>query len=315
VAALAALAVVATGGTDAAFTSAATSGGNVVSAAPDFRAPTIGATAIAKTAGGTAGFIRKSGTYRVYANVTDTGNPASGVASVTADVSALTSGQTAAPLTAGSYTVGGVTYNYASATLTAGASITEGAKAFTVRATDGASNSGTASGSVTVDNTAPAGTDVQPTNGGTTTRRIDAGDGLVLTLTEPIEPATVLSGWTGSSTNVVVRLVNGVSGNDSLQIWNASNTAQLPLGTVDLGQTGYTDNGIPISYGASGTPSTMTVSGNTITIVFGTPSTTPRRGSNARRDLTWNPSSTPTDRAGNSLSTAAVTESDNDRDF
>ena len=37
----------------------------------------------------------KSGTYYVYANVADSGNPASGIASVKANVSAITSGQTA----------------------------------------------------------------------------------------------------------------------------------------------------------------------------------------------------------------------------
>jgi hypothetical protein len=306
------LTVAATGGTYAAFTSTTDSSGNVITAATDFRAPTIASTAVVKTAGGTAGFVKKGGTYRVYANVTDTGNPASGVSSVTADASALTSGSNAVPLVAGSYTAGGVTYNYASASLTAGASLTEGAKAFTVSATDGASNSGSVSGSVTVDNTVPTGTDVQGTNGGSIARRVERSDTLALTSSEPIEPGTILSGWTGASTNVVVRLVNN-SGGDQLQIWNSANTTQLPLGTVNLGRTDYTTG--TITYGASGTASTMTMSGNAVTIVLGTASATASTAASTGT-LKWTPSATPTDRAGNAVSTAQATESGSlDSDF
>jgi hypothetical protein len=299
--------VAATGGTYAALTSNTSVGGNVVTAATDFRAPTIASTAVVKSAGGTAGFVKKSGTYRVYANVTDTGNPASGLSSVTADVSALNSGQTAVPLVAGSYTAGGVTYNYASASLTAGASITEGSKSFSVTAADNASNSGSVSGSVTVDNTVPTGTNVQGTNGsGGTARRIERNDVLTLTVSEPIEPGTIVSGWTGASTNVVVRLVNNGS-SDQLQIWNSTNGAQLPLGTVTLGRTDFVGS-TTITYGASGTASTMTMSGNTITIVLGTASAAATTAGGTGT-LRWTPSSTPTDRAGNSLSTAQTTES------
>ena len=52
-------------------------------------------------------------TYRVYANVTDHGS--TGISSVTADLTTMTSGASAVPLTAGSYTVGGVSYGYRSA--------------------------------------------------------------------------------------------------------------------------------------------------------------------------------------------------------
>src|SRR6185312_10786827 len=92
-----------------------------------------------------------------YANATDAGNPASGVGTVTADVSNISSGSNAVPLSAGSYTVGGVTYAYASAELTASSPITEGAKSYTVSATDNAANaSAPASFNVTVDNGAPS---------------------------------------------------------------------------------------------------------------------------------------------------------------
>jgi len=127
------------------------------SAAADFVAPTIDRSAIADTVSGTpfdgAGFVAQGGTYRIYANVSD----ASTIASVTADVTSVSDGGHASvPLVAGSYTVGGVTYNYASAEQTASTPLGEGSKSYTVTATDSAANaSSPASFNVTVDNTAP----------------------------------------------------------------------------------------------------------------------------------------------------------------
>src|SRR5215218_4947137 len=91
------------GGTLAAFTGQAENAANSVSAAPDFRAPQVGTTTVAKATGYEAGYVKQGGSYYVYANVTDAGNPPSGVASVTANVASLTAGQTAVPLAAGSF--------------------------------------------------------------------------------------------------------------------------------------------------------------------------------------------------------------------
>src|ERR1700749_3484411 len=92
------------------FTATASDAGNSITAATDFRAPTASASAIGKTAGGIVGQIKKSGTYYVYANVADTGNPASGISKVTANVSSITSGSTAVALSSGSFSAGGVAY-------------------------------------------------------------------------------------------------------------------------------------------------------------------------------------------------------------
>jgi hypothetical protein len=75
----------------------------------------------------TGGFLAQGAQYYVYANAV--GEPGgSGIATVTANVSVLTTGQTAVPLVAGSYTVGGVTYGYRSAALTANGTIAAGNK-------------------------------------------------------------------------------------------------------------------------------------------------------------------------------------------
>jgi hypothetical protein len=287
-------------GAFSAFTSAASNTGSSVTAAPDFRAPTVDAV-IGKTAGGAADYLRPSNTYRVYANVTDTGNPASGLATLTADVSSLSAGQTAITFTAGTYTFDGVTYNRRSTNqYTAGAST--GAKAWTVSASDNAGNSAVTNWSATVDNTAPAGAAVQATNTAPsgTPGRAETGDTLTLTSTEPLYPASILAGWTGASTNVTVRLDNN-GGGDRVRIFNAGNTTQLNLGTVFLNRTDYT------TANRRFTNSTMTMSGSTITIVLGTPNgaVTTAAGTGA---MTWTPSATATDLAGNAMSTTTVTE-------
>jgi len=301
--------------------------GNAVTAAPDFRAPVVGTVAIAKAAGGTAGFVKAGGEYFVYANVAaDTGNPASGIASVKADVSAVTTGATAVTLTAGSFSVGGVSYGYRSAALTASA-VSAGAKTFTVTATDVAENANVKEGTVTVDNTAPLASDIQTTNAGTNGLP-EENDTIVFTFSEPIEPQSVLAGWTGAATNVEVRVNdNGVlglpAGNDSFEIWNSTDSAKLPLGTVDLGRSDYASGllGGVYRFGFSGTPSKMTMSGNSITVVLGTYSSTilvdAVRGTAAGTGtMVWTPVATPYDRAANALSTSAATESGAaDKDF
>jgi hypothetical protein len=309
-----------------AFSARTSNAGNVITAAPDFTPPAITATVVSKTQGGAVGFVRKGGTYFVYANVSaDTGNPASGLNTVKANVGEITSGQTEVVLTAGTFTAGGVSYGYRSAELTAN-SVVEGSRPYSVTATDKAGNAGTVNGTATVDNVAPTAADIQTTNvAGGTNGLAELGDTITYTFSEPIEPASVLAGWTGASTPVVLRIVdNGLlglsTGNDEVVIYNAANNTQLPLGAVNMGRGDYVAGllGGFISYGATGTPSTMTMSGNTITITLGTllgvlvgPTTAAGVGT-----MVWTPVATPYDRAANVMSTTPATESGAaDKDF
>lgn len=319
VAASTALALASLAPTFAAFASRADNGGNLFTAAPDFRAPVVGSVAIGKTVGGAAGFVKQGGGYHVYANVAaDTGNPPSGIASVKADLSALSAGSTAVTLVVGSYSFAGVSYNYRSASpLSADAVLAEGSKGFAVTATDVAANANTANGSATVDNTAPKAADVQTTNAGTA-GLAEQNDTLVFTFSEPVEPDSILPGWTGAATNVVVRLNDGalaVVGNDSVQIFNAANTTALPLGVVDLGRGDYVAGllGGNVRFGASGTPSTMTMSGSVLTVVLGTYNATVivdpgRATAGGSGSSIWTPVATPYDRAANAMATTAATE-------
>jgi len=270
---------------------------------PDTTPPVVASSVISKTTPYVPGFIRQGGTYFVYANVTDAG---SGVATVRANVSNVTTGQTSVALVAGSFSIGGVSYNYRSASVTANAVLTAGSKTYTITATDVATNSVTQSGfSVTVDNTQPAGSAIATTNvGGGVVGRPDLGDTITLTFTEQIDPQTVLAGWTGTSTSVVVRITQA-GGGDTLTIRDAANASQLPLGSVNLGGTNYVT--ATRDFGATGTASSMSQSGASITIVLGTPS-----GAVATQATTttmvWTPAAAATDRAGNACLTTVVNE-------
>lgn len=303
----------ATGVTFSAFTSATSSGGNSISAAADFRAPTVSGTKIAKATGYDPDFVRQGGAYYVYANVTDTGNPPSGIATVTADVSALTVGQTAAPLASGSFTVGGVAYNRRSALLTVQNPLAPAAYTYSVTTADVAGNTATATGfGITVDNTAPTAADIQTANGGASAGTAEAGDTVTFTASEPIDPQSILAGWTGAATNVVVRLDNTIP-SDRVRIYNAANTTLLPLGSVSLGRTDYVSTSR--TFGATGTPSSMVRSGAAITVTLGTASgaATTAAGTGT---MTWTPSTTAYDRGGTAMSATARTETGAaDREF
>ena len=268
--------------------------------------PSVSATVISKTTPYLPGFIRQGGTYYVYANVTDGGCAPTGIATVRADVSTVTTGSTAVALSAGSFTAGGVAYNYRSASLTANATLAAGAKAYTITSTDNAANGQTQTGySVTVDNTRPTGTNVQTANGAAIVGRPELGDSVTLTFSETIDPQTVLAGWTGAATNVVVRITNNAGG-DLLTIRNAANSAQLPLGSVNLIGTAYVSANR--DFGATGTPSSMVQSGSSITITLGTASGATGTQAVAGA-MTLTPTTTLTDAAGNTCQTTLTTES------
>jgi hypothetical protein len=301
-----ALAAATVGGTFGAFAGQTTAAANVITAMPDFRGPTISATAIGKSTGFATAFIRTGATYYVYANVTDVGTPPSGTASVTADVANVTTGQTAVPLTAGSYTAGGVSYNYRSALRTASA-LPNGPLTFSVTATDAAANVSSSSGSVTIDSTAPAPSGIAATGG--VASRAQVGDVLTLTTTDTLDSFRLLANWNGGATTVQVRILNNGSG-DRVEIRDSTGVTVLPFGTISLGRTDYVTATVTFS------AATMTQTNNVISIVLGgtvtgTPGTAAGTGT-----MVWTPSATATDRAGNAMPTAAYSEpAPVDRDF
>jgi hypothetical protein len=279
---------------------------NAFTTAADWVAPTTSSSVIAKTTAGSVGYIKQGAAFYVYANVTDGGNPGAGVQTVTANVSNVKTGITALALTNGSYSVGGVSYNYRSVSTTANATLAANTYTYSITATDNGSRSATTnSWSVVVDNTAPSATAIQTTNGGSLAGRAEQNDTIVFTLSEPIDPNTILAGWTGTSTSVVVRLNDGGLGSDTVTIYNAANSAQLPLGSVSLARTDYCSANR--TFGASGTASTMVMSGSTITITLGQQSSAASTAASTGT-MSWTPSATAKDRADNAMSTTARSE-------
>jgi hypothetical protein len=299
------------GVTQGAFAGQTSNGGNIITAKPDFRGPTITRVAIGKNTGGVpvgaTGFLKPSATYRIYAQVTDVGTPPSGTATVIANVANVTAGQTAVALTAGNVTAGGQTYNYSSAVLTAGA-LSNGSKAYSVTATDAAANVTLVNDAAVIDNIAPAPTDISASGG--TPGRPEVGDVLTLTTNDTLDTVSLLANWTGAATTVQVRFVNQ-GGGDRLQVWNSAGTTQIPFGTINLNRTDFTTS--TLSFNGS----TMTQTNGVITIVLGAPIIGTVTTVGAGANMQWTPLATVTDRAGNAISTSTFTEPPpaNDLDF
>lgn len=292
-------------------------GAPVVVVGSDATPPTVAAVAVGLAEGASSGWIRSSGSYRVFASASDAGVGASGLATVRADISAITGSASLVDLAAGGpWWVAGESFGWRSAPFGAAAGLAEGTeKMFTVTATDGAGNVGSRGGKVTVDATPPATLDVQ-TTAGAIAGKAETGDRIVFTFTESVDPASLLAGWTGQvSATVTVRITDGGTGNDVLTVWDATNTTQVALGSVNLDRSDYVSG--TVLFGSSGSPSTMSVSAATVTVTLGAPNIATRvsAGSGAGT-MVWTPSTAATDRAGNPCTTATRTESGSrDREF
>jgi hypothetical protein len=113
--------------------------------------------------------------------------------------------------------------------------------------------------------TLPAPADIQTTSGGGSHGTPAAGDAIVYTFASAPDPSLILTGWNGSATTVTLRISNNAK-NDFVTILNGATGAPLwALGLVQLGNN-YTN---PQTVTTAG--STMTLSGNVVTVVLGTP--------------------------------------------
>jgi chitinase len=159
------------------------------------------------------------------------------------------------------------------------------------------------SSSITIDNP-PYGTDVQ-TGNALTSGLMESGDWIRLTWSEPIAPASVLTGWTGSSQAVRVRITDAGT-NDQLDFFNAAGTTRLNLvsTTADLKLGG--------NYVTTTTEfnATMTQSGSSITVTLsGSPISGTLSTVGAATTMTWLPSAGAKDATNHASRTTQVTES------
>jgi Bacterial Ig domain len=186
--------------------------------------------------------------------------------------------------------------------------LADGTYDFRAQATDTAGHASTSAtlAARAIDDTAPAGTDIQAVNGGTgTPGKIDAGDVITFSFSEPMAPAAILAGWTGASTAVNVR-VTDIGTLDTLAIADTTNT-QLNLGDVAL-KANRTAAGGRLA-------GTMTMSGTTVTVTVGAVISGATLTSASTTKMVWTPSTAATDLAGNAMPATAVTESNTDADF
>jgi hypothetical protein len=277
-----------------------------VSAVPDFLAPTASASTIAKSQGGVGGYVKKGGTYYAYANVADSGNPASGTAAVKANVGEITPEQTAVSLTTagGPYTVDGVSYGYRSAQLTASSGLGAGSKPYSLELTDSAGNSRSQSFAVTVDNGPFAGSGFETANvSGGTAGKAEQGDTVSFVFNKAPDPGSVVAGWNGGGVKSVTVSIVGNSSNDTLAVSGAT------IGSVAL-QGNYTSSGKTTTF----TGSSLSVNGAVVTIVLGVDSAGNAKTETAKNKPAWTPSASIYDVAGNACSTATVTAA-NERQF
>lgn len=170
-----------------------------------------------------------------------------------------------------------------------------------------------------VNNSPLKGVDIQTVNGGTTSGKLEAGDKIVFTFSQQVDPATILAGWNGTARTVVARIRDGqLSGAgakaDDLTVDSAN------LGTVKLnGNFVKNLKNVPLT-------STMTIATQSVNGVVRSVVTIALNVSPAQVDvsaaattsaaMTWMPSSSAKDVFGRACSTAVVTESGSlDKDF
>ncbi len=292
----------------AAFSATTTDGANQFVAKADWEPPHVTRTVVAKTPGYLGGKIHQGGQFYVYAQIDDGGNPPAGVGIVTADVSAFSTGGTAIAMTAGGFSVEGVLYNYRSAVRTAINPMAAGTRTYSITMADIVAptpNSQTQTGfTVTIDNTAPAPVDMTSANRpGGTVGRAEQGDSITYTWSEPIDPDSLVPGWNGGSPTTVTVQIQNKGPNDLLLVQGAAGT--LNFGTVAL-QQNYAQGTRDF------TGSTITMLGNAVTIVLGTPSGATNLVT-VLTPTTWQASAGAYDAAGNACSTTTITGSGSPR--
>ena len=266
-----------------------------IGAAADWSAPSASASAIDQVEARTAGYIRSSVGYYVYANVSESGSPPSGIASVKADVANVSSSPTEVSLVAGSYSADGVSYNYRSAELKAKSSLSAGSKTYTLELADSAGNKASQSFSV-MSYAGFKGEDFETANtSGGTEGKPEKGDAVSFEFNNLPEARSIVSGWDGSGTKSVTVSLLDSSSNDTMSVSGAT------IGTVAL-KGNYTE-GTTTFAGSS-----LSLSGLTVTIALGTPSGKPATDSGKTKAV-WTPVASILDLAGNACSTGGITGS------
>jgi hypothetical protein len=172
---------------------------------------------------------------------------------------------------------------------------------YSITMTDGLNNTSTQSSTVNADNTPPKAVDLQTTNGGATPGKAEQGDQLTLTYSEPLSRGIANE----AGRNVVVHIDNSGT-NDVLSVWSSTNRSQDAYeGSVKLGGDYVSANR---TFGATGTPSRLVRSGNSLVLTLGTPSGTTNTVTGPKT-MVWTPSTSAYDWVCLHVLAGTVTES------
>jgi hypothetical protein len=189
--------------------------------------------------------------------------------------------------------------------------VAQGSYDLRARATDNAGRSTTSAvvASRAVDR-APYGTDIQTTNGGTTAGRLEQNDTMTLTFSEQIAPASVLAGWTGTSTAIRVNVTEA----GTVDTLDFLTTGGARLNLVNS----PTDLSLGADFVSTNTVFNATIkqTGNAITVTLGSRISGTLKTAAAGR-MTWRPSASALDLVGIAALTTLVNESQTtvDKDF
>ncbi|ABM09622.1 Ig-like domain-containing protein [Paenarthrobacter aurescens] len=188
---------------------------------------------------------------------------------------------------------------------------TDGTINYSARATDAAGNTGTAgTADSTKDVTAPTVTGVQLTNGGATPGKVESGDYVTLTFSEPLKASTICSTWTSPASTQTVsgngnnRVVVNVGANDVLSV-TTNSCPVLRVGSVALGGD-YTSSNLSFNTANSGGILHWSSTSQTLTVTLGGGNAGGATLSSTTIFPTYTPASGLTDVAGNQLGTSPV---------
>jgi hypothetical protein len=213
-------------------------------------------------------------TVKIYAGTAATGTPV----------------QTLTP------TRSGATWSATAAALTNGSTYTAQAAQ-----SDSSSNTGLSTPhTFTVDTTVPTATGLATANGGSTAGKMESGDTVTFTYSEPIDPATVLAGWTGTSTAVTFTATNSAS-NDTFTVG----------GSVHLGSVATGGNYVTATATFAATM-VRSANGMSVTVTLGALQSGTVAGTAVTgRNMTWTVDKAVKDRAGNAVTTTSVAQTGN----
>jgi signal peptidase I len=181
---------------------------------------------------------------------------------------------------------------------------------------DGAGRSTTSAVVTTrIDNNPIRAYDVQTANGGSFVGRLENRDSMIFVYSERVNLNGILTGWTGASTAVTLRLRDGAllgqssSTDDTLTVLR--NGTAVNFGSVDLGGN-YISTGSTADFSATMTASTTTVNGvpaTLVTITIGAQASGPTPSTAlSSSTMIWTPSTLVADLNGRPVSSTPVSE-------